>query len=157
MARGAEEHRALEQDLREALLMENDGPARDRLERLRAIGVHLALDEFGTGYSSLSDLRDFAIDKIKIDQSFVRGLPAERPAAAIIEAVVSLAGSLGLRVNAEGCETPEQLAALRRLGCHEVQGWFHGRPEASEAIVASLLAQRDARRPAMAGAVPAEA
>ena len=138
----------LDLELTESLLMENDGPARDRLERLRAAGVHLALDDFGTGYSSLSYLRDFAIDKIKIDQSFVRGLPGERPAAAIIEAVVSLAGNLGLRVNAEGCETAEQVDALRRLGCHEVQGWFHGRPEPSSAIVASLQAQLATANPA---------
>ena len=134
----------LDLELTESLLMENDGPARDRLDRLRAAGIHLALDDFGTGYSSLSYLRDFPIDKIKIDQSFVRGLPGERPAAAIIEAVVSLAGSLGLRVNAEGCETADQVEALRRLGCDEVQGWYHGRPEPAEAIAASLAAQRGA-------------
>lgn len=133
----------LELELTESLLMENDGTARDRLDRLRAAGIHLSLDDFGTGFSSLSYLRTFAIDKVKIDQSFVRGLPEDRPAAAIIEAVVSLAGTLGLRVNAEGCETAEQLELLRKLGCDEVQGWFHGRPEPAPAIVASLLAQRD--------------
>ncbi len=106
----------LDLELTESLLMGNDGTARDRLDRLRAAGIHLSLDDFGTGFSSLSYLRHFAIDKIKIDQSFVRGLPDERPAAAIIEAVVSLAGNLGLRVNAEGCETVAQLDALRRLG-----------------------------------------
>ncbi len=132
----------LDLELTESLLMQNDGTAGRQLERLRSAGIHLSLDDFGTGYSSLSYLRSFAIDKVKIDQSFVRGLPADRPAAAIIAAVVGLAGSLGLRVNAEGCETAEQLDLLRTLGCHEVQGWFHGRPEPAPAIVASLLAQR---------------
>jgi EAL domain-containing protein (putative c-di-GMP-specific phosphodiesterase class I) len=120
--------------------MENDGTARHRLDRLRSVGIHVSLDDFGTGFSSLSYLRHFAIDKIKIDQSFVRGLPEERSAAAIIAAVVNLAGNLGLRVNAEGCETVEQLDILRRLGCHEVQGWYHGRPEPAAAIAASLAA-----------------
>ena len=130
----------LDLELTESLLMENDGTARHRLDRLRSAGIHVSLDDFGTGFSSLSYLRHFAIDKIKIDQSFVRGLPAERSAAALIEAVVNLAGNLNLRVNAEGCETLEQLETLRRLGCHEVQGWFHGRPEPTNAIAASLAA-----------------
>ena len=132
----------LDLELTESLLMENDGVARERLDALRAAGVHLSLDDFGTGFSSLSYLRTFPVDKLKIDQSFVRGLPAERPAAAIVAAVVSLAGNLGIRVNAEGCETAEQLEQLRALGCHEVQGWFHGRPEPSDAIARSLLEQR---------------
>ncbi len=132
----------LDLELTESLLMENDGAAQDRLDRLRAAGVHLSLDDFGTGYSSLSYLRTFAIDKLKIDQSFVRGLPDDKAAAAIIAAVVSLAGNLGLRVNAEGCETVEQLAQLKALGCHEVQGWFHGRPDPSDRIVQSLLEQQ---------------
>ena len=142
----------LDLELTESLLMENDGAARDRLDRLRAAGIGLSLDDFGTGFSSLSYLRTFAIDKLKIDQSFVRGLPADRPAAAIIAAVVSLAGNLGLRVNAEGCETAEQLAQLKALGCDEVQGWFHGRPEPSALIVQSLLEQRERVMPAVAEA-----
>lgn len=140
----------LDLELTESLLMENDGAARDRLDRLRAAGIGLSLDDFGTGFSSLSYLRTFAIDKLKIDQSFVRGLPADRPAAAIIAAVVSLADNLGLRVNAEGCETAEQLAQLKALGCDEVQGWFHGRPEPSALIVQSLLEQRERALPAEA-------
>ena len=140
----------LDLELTESLLMDNDGRARDRLNRLRAAGIHLSLDDFGTGYSSLSYLRHFAIDKIKIDQSFVRGLPGERSATAIIEAVVSLAKNLGLRVNAEGCETAEQLEILRRLGCHEVQGWFTAGPSRRAAIAASLMSsQGEARATAL--------
>ena len=117
--------------------------------------MHLSLDDFGTGFSSLSDLRTFPIDKLKIDQSFVRGLPADRPAAAVIAAVISLAGNLGLRVNAEGCETAEQLAQLRALGCDEVQGWFHGRPEPAAPLRAEPAGPKDRADPAGARDVAA--
>jgi diguanylate cyclase (GGDEF)-like protein len=134
----------LDLELTESLLMEDDDIARGLLNRLRQAGVGLSLDDFGTGYSSLSYLRTFAIDKIKIDQSFVRDLPGDRSSMAIIGAVVGMAQGLGLRVNAEGVETPEQLKLLAELGCHEVQGYLHGRPEPAPAIAASLLMQRDA-------------
>jgi len=134
----------LDLELTESLLMEDDDIARGLLDRLRQAGVGLSLDDFGTGYSSLSYLRTFAIDKIKIDQSFVRDLPGDRSSMAIIGAVVGMAQGLGLRVNAEGVEKAEQLELLRDLGCHEVQGYLHGRPEPAPAIEASLLAQRDA-------------
>ncbi len=133
----------LELEITESLLMDNDDLARRTLDSIRDMGVRLALDDFGTGYSSLSYLKSFAIDKIKIDQSFVRDLPDDQSSIAIIRAVVSLAESLGLRVNAEGVETTEQMALLRLMGCHEVQGFLHGRPEPGGAILASLLAQRE--------------
>lgn len=131
----------LDLELTESLLVTNDELVRITLGRLRDLGVKISLDDFGTGYSSLSYLRAFAVDKVKIDQSFVRDLVQDGHSAAVIRAVVGLARDLGLRVNAEGVETAEQLQLLRKLGCDEVQGYLHGRPEPSSAIRASLAHQ----------------
>ncbi len=135
----------LDLELTESILMDNIGFAREMLDRIRGLGVGLSLDDFGTGYSSLGYLKSFDIDKVKIDRSFVRDLPQDQSSVAIIRAVVTLAQTLGLRVNAEGVETAEQFAVLRAIGCDEVQGFLHGRPEPSAAIAASLRAQADAR------------
>ena len=132
----------LDLELTESLLVDNDALVRATLGRLRASGIKISLDDFGTGYSSLSYLKSFAIDKVKIDQSFVRDLPNDHHSAAVIRAVVGLARDLGLRVNAEGVETNEQLKLLHRLGCDEVQGYLHGKPEPSLAIWASLTHQQ---------------
>jgi diguanylate cyclase (GGDEF)-like protein len=132
----------LDLELTESLLMENASFARGTLDRIRQLGVGLSLDDFGTGYSSLAYLKTFDIDKIKIDRSFVRDLPEDQSSIAIIRAVVTLAQTLGLRVNTEGVETEAQLALLRAIGCDEVQGFLHGRAEPSAAIVASLLREQ---------------
>jgi EAL domain-containing protein (putative c-di-GMP-specific phosphodiesterase class I) len=94
------------------------------LHNLRSLGVRIAMDDFGTGYSSLSYLRQFPFDKIKIDQSFVRGMVDQEDCAAIVRAVIGLGRSLGMAVNAEGVETEQQLLALRAEGCGEVQGYL---------------------------------
>jgi EAL domain-containing protein (putative c-di-GMP-specific phosphodiesterase class I) len=99
------------------------------------------MDDFGTGYSSLSYLRSFPFDKIKIDQSFVRDLAANRDAQAIVRSIISLGIGLGVTITAEGVETEAELSCLRAEGCHEGQGYLfsHARPNAE--IVVLLKAQ----------------
>ena len=101
----------------------------DMFAKLKALGVRLALDDFGTGYSSLGYLKKAPFDKIKIDQSFVRGAakPGSRNAA-IIRAIVTLAESLGMDTTAEGAETHDELTLIRELGCSHIQGYIFGRP-----------------------------
>jgi diguanylate cyclase (GGDEF)-like protein/PAS domain S-box-containing protein len=132
---------ALHLEITETTLMENMAAAKDRLRQLRGLGVGLLIDDFGTGYSSLSALHTFPIDTLKIDQSFVGRLGhEERFAAAIVEAIVTVARRLGIRVIAEGIETERQLSAVREHGCHLGQGFFFARPAPLE-DVAALLAR----------------
>ena len=95
---------------------------------IKDIGVRLAIDDFGTGYSSLSQLKRFPIDTIKIDRSFIRELPDNSEDMAITESIISLGKALGVNVVAEGVETVEQEAFLRRHGCNEIQGFLYGEP-----------------------------
>src|SRR2546425_2934204 len=96
--------------------------------------IQIAMDDFGSGYSSLSYLKRFPIDRLKIDQSFVREATANSTDAAIIMAIVTLAQNLSLKVIAEGVETEEQLTLLRRLGCDEIQGYLFSKPLPPEAL-----------------------
>jgi diguanylate cyclase (GGDEF)-like protein len=98
------------------------------LARLLDLGVRVAIDDFGTGYSSLSYLKDFPVSSLKIDRSFVLGLPGDKRDTAIATAIVTMGHGLGLSVIAEGVETQEQLAALESLGCDAVQGYLLSRP-----------------------------
>ena len=98
------------------------------LQQLDELGVRLVLDDFGTGYSSFQHLKDFPIDMVKIDRSFVANLGRGEQDAAIIESVVSMASALGLGVIAEGVESEAQADALRRLGCPLAQGYYFGPP-----------------------------
>ena len=110
-----------------ALLADNVDGARI-LGRLRGLGVRIALDDFGTGYSSLSHLRNFPLDKIKIDRSFVGEVASNPESAAIVTSLIDLADKLGMTTTAEGIETEEQLGALRAAGCTEAQGYLLGWP-----------------------------
>jgi len=125
----------LELELTESLLM--DGQAhRHTLDRLAEAGVRIAIDDFGTGYSSLSYLKRLRVDTLKVDRSFVQGLPDDAEDAAISTAVIALGRSLGLRVVAEGVETEAQRAFLRRQGCDEIQGYLLSRPVAPDLFAA---------------------
>jgi diguanylate cyclase (GGDEF)-like protein/PAS domain S-box-containing protein len=110
------------------------------LADLHALGVELAIDDFGTGYSSLTHLREFAVDVLKIDQSFVSGMCERASDAGIVRAVVGLAQAMDLGTVAEGIERPEQAAALRAAGCARGQGYLFGRPVAPELLDDRVLA-----------------
>jgi diguanylate cyclase (GGDEF)-like protein len=130
----------LELELTEGVLVENRQEAADILNRLKALGVQIAVDDFGTGYSSLSYLSRLPIDCLKIDRSFVNRVHQPGHDAAIAQAVISLAHSLGLRVIAEGVETPEQLEFLRSHGCEQGQGYLFSAAVPPEAMVSFLAA-----------------
>lgn len=98
------------------------------LEQLSAMGVLVSVDDFGTGYSSMSYLRRFPIDKLKIDRGFVKDLLNRADDASIVQAIISLAHSLRLKVVAEGVETPEQLSSLKSMGCDQYQGYHFSPP-----------------------------
>ncbi|KAA2236907.1 EAL domain-containing protein [Salinarimonas soli] len=118
----------LELEITEAVMLDDTESTLATLHQLRALGARISMDDFGTGYSSLSYLRRFPFDKIKIDQSFIRDLPARDDSVAIVRAVAGLGHSLGMTTTAEGVETVEQLASLEREGCKEVQGYLFARP-----------------------------
>jgi len=115
-------------ELTESVLMQHAEFTVPVLKKLKAMGVRLAIDDFGTGYSSLSYLRQFPIDTLKVDQSFVHGISADTDDATIINAVINMGGNLKHRVIAEGVETVEQVAFLRAHGCDEGQGYYFSRP-----------------------------
>jgi diguanylate cyclase (GGDEF)-like protein len=120
--------RCLELEITESVIMHNASEAIVMLEKLGQMGVDISIDDFGTGYSSLSYLKRFSIDKLKIDQAFIRNVSSDQDDAAIVKAIIALAHSLRLRVVAEGVEHAEQLQFLRSLGNDEYQGYFHSRP-----------------------------
>jgi diguanylate cyclase (GGDEF)-like protein len=132
------EPRYLELELTESVLMRDAEATGSLLRALAGLGIKLAVDDFGTGYSSLSYLRQFPIDTLKIDQSFVSRMSHNPDDAAIVSAVISMAKALRLHVIAEGVETAEQLAFLLAQHCDEGQGYFFGRPMAAEALAVLL-------------------
>ncbi len=128
----------LEFELTESLVMRKASTVLDMLRELKATGVRLALDDFGTGYSSLGYLSRFPIDRLKIDQSFVRGVHQLPVNASILRAITALAKSLSLLVVAEGVESAAELAVVRECGCDESQGYLHARPMPADQFAAWL-------------------
>lgn len=125
---GCLEPRLLELELTESMVMSRAPLVRETLEELQALGVQLSLDDFGTGFSSLGYLHRFPINRLKVDQSFVRDAHETPVNASIIRAIVALAGSLSIEVVAEGVETEAELAVVKESGCNESQGYFHAHP-----------------------------
>jgi len=137
----------LELEITEGVFLSNDEHVHEMIASLKAIGLKLALDDFGTGYSSLSYLQRVPFDKIKIDQSFVRGASdPESRNAALIRAMVGLASDLSMQTTAEGVETNEELMLVRNLGCSLVQGYIFGKPMPPQEA-AQLAAKGAATRP----------
>jgi diguanylate cyclase (GGDEF)-like protein/PAS domain S-box-containing protein len=136
---------ALEVEITEGILMSDSQSVLPILRALNDIGVRISVDDFGTGYSSLSYLKRFPLHHLKVDRTFVAGLPDNRDSVAITQAVVAMAHSLGMRVTAEGVETPEQASFLRSLACERQQGYLFGRPVSAQAC-AALLREHAAER-----------
>jgi diguanylate cyclase (GGDEF)-like protein/PAS domain S-box-containing protein len=118
----------LELEVTESAVMEDPEVALEQMHRLRELGVQLAIDDFGTGYSSLLRLKRLPVQKLKIDQGFVAGLPCDEDDAAIVRVIIALAQSMGMQVQAEGIEQVEQAAFLLEHGGHLGQGYWFGRP-----------------------------
>ena len=136
----------LELEITESALVHDLGAAKAALDGLRAAGVSIALDDFGTGYSSLYHLRNFKVDRLKIDRSFVESMAHDKDSAAIVNALIGLGGGLGMEVTAEGVETPEQQQMLIAQGCAQAQGFLYSRAvPAEEALV--LASGRPVARP----------
>ena len=132
----------LELELTESVVMQTVEPALEKLRELDALGVKVAIDDFGTGYSSLSYLRQFTVDRLKIDQSFVHDLPGNIDAESIAAAIVAMGLSLGLRIIAEGVETEAQAEFLQRISCNEGQGYLYAWPMAAREFEAWVAARR---------------
>ncbi|MDE5415552.1 bifunctional diguanylate cyclase/phosphodiesterase [Alkalihalobacterium chitinilyticum] len=118
----------LEIEITESAVLENNPYILDTIMKLQGMGITIALDDFGTGYSSLSYLRKYKIDTLKIDRSFVMGIPQEAESFEITKTIISLAQALKMNIVAEGVETAEQLKALSEVDCNEIQGYFYSKP-----------------------------
>ena len=144
---GLAPHR-LELEITEGLILNDDAAIMRELTELKALGVSIVMDDFGTGYSSLSYLWKFPFDKIKIDRSFMRGLTGEDGSVVdVLHAIMSLSRALRMRVTAEGVETSLQAEFLKTIGCHEVQGFYFGRPMPIDQVALAIL--RDVGREVM--------
>ena len=124
--------KGLELELTESILMNSSQEITSILGEMKKMGIKLSIDDFGTGYSSLSYLKRFPVDKLKIDQSFVKDISIGGGDSAIVKAIINMGHSLSLRVIAEGVETEDQLNFLTAHDCHEVQGYYYSKPLIAE-------------------------
>lgn len=127
-------------EITESAIMDNPKQAIAILDELKAMGFQLSLDDFGTGYSSLSYLKQFPIDKLKIDRSFVKDISTDPDDEALVAAIIAMAHSLNIRVVAEGVEMPEQLAFLKQKQCEEYQGYYFSKPMTGDDLYPKLMA-----------------
>ena len=133
-------------EVTETMLLDAGGQLRQSLAMLDDCGFTICLDDFGTGFSSLTHLRAFPIHKVKIDRDFIAAIQQDHQARLIIQAIVQMGHSLGLRVVVEGVETEEQETFLRAIGCRNVQGYRYGRPMLLDALQAYFAPGEDERR-----------
>lgn len=132
-------------EITEGMLLDNSDETIAWLQSFCDLGIHLAIDDFGTGYSSLSYLKRFPIDTLKIDREFIRELTLDNEDALLVEAIISMARSLKLRLIAEGVETAEQRSALFRLGCEYLQGYHFSRPLPAEQLISWIQSYQPER------------
>lgn len=125
---------SLELEITESLLASNINHAVDTLNGLKELGVQLSIDDFGTGFSSLSQLKEFPIDRLKIDRSFIHKITEDKSDSSITKAVIAMSKSMEINVLAEGVETAEQLEYLIKNGCNEIQGYYISEPQTAEAL-----------------------
>ncbi len=130
----------LEIELTESVLLHDMDRMLALIASLKRLGLKLAIDDFGTGYSSLAYLKKFKVDRLKIDQSFVRDIDRDADDNAIVRAIVQMARALNLRTLAEGVETAEQRRFLSEQGCDEVQGYYYSRPLSPDQFEAFMRA-----------------
>ena len=128
----------IELEVTEGFVMDRSEKSIMQLGAIRQLGVSLAIDDFGTGYSSLSYLKDLPMNKLKIDQSFVRGIPDDMADTAITKTILALGVGLDISVIAEGVETEQQSAFLYSAGCHYAQGYLYGKPMPADEFEALL-------------------
>ena len=126
-------------EITETLTMQDADTALSRLSQLKALGVHLSIDDFGTGFSSLSRLQRFPVDALKIDRVFISGMTSDQDSFGIVRLITTLAHSMGLQVVAEGAETEAQIQQLKQLGCEMVQGFYYSPPVSANDAFSLLL------------------
>jgi EAL domain-containing protein (putative c-di-GMP-specific phosphodiesterase class I) len=145
LARTGAQAQWLEIEITESMAMTQPEQAREQLEALVAMGCRIAMDDFGTGYSSLAYLKALPIHKLKIDRSFMDGIPENNSDLAISRAIIAMAKSLGMTLTAEGVETEAQLAFLRQNGCNTYQGWLFAKAMVAAELSALLLTKPNLR------------
>jgi len=135
--------KALTLEITERLMLDPNEEALKKLKTLRDVGIQLSVDDFGTGYSSLTQLSRFPSDVLKIDKSFISGLASDTRKKPVVEAIIRMGQSMGMKIVAEGLETHEEMIFLRELGCDEAQGYYFSKPLSAKEYAEVLEAQRE--------------